>query len=179
MSQILGTAFILALLTGACPSAFSQLRRISPYTQDRINNEHTFFILKDADTAGFGWASEWTQMTVNVYEEKSVVFVWHFKDGTKAYSRQGDHVGDAGMYTSWMPTNESQNLENARREKVQPATRANYPVKVELWIGEAENDTGFKPEFLVDTACFKVQNLEYGRRYNSSECAEKSAEENR
>jgi len=163
-------ACMAALLNSATPSGMAQLRTLSPYEQDRINTEHTYFVSKDERSAGFGWASEWTHMTVNAYPEKQAFFVWHFKDGSRAYARQGENIGDAGQVTSYLLKDEALNLESIEHRNIQPMTRTNYPTKVELWIGEVQNQTAFKPEVLVDSACFDAQSIEYGRTYYFSDC---------
>jgi hypothetical protein len=174
--RILLTACAAAWLNSATPSGMAQLRNLSPYQLDRINTEHTYFVIKDENNVGFAWASEWTFMTVNTYPEKQAFFVWHFKDGSKAYSRQGENIGDAGQITGYLLTDEASSLESIEHKKIQPINRTNYPTKVELWIGEVENQTPYKPEMLVDRACFDVQSIESGRTYSCTVCrpAEKS-----
>ena len=171
MHRLIVIVLVFAFLGSAGPSGFSQLRNLSPYLQDRINAEHTFFILKDdAGSASFGWAFEWTHLSVNAYADKQAIFVWHFKDGTKTYSLLGETIGEAGMVTSYLVTSESQNLEDARRQKKQPMTRSNYPVKIEFCIGEVGTDGIYKPEMLVDAACFDGSGIEYGHTYHFAEC---------
>jgi hypothetical protein len=41
---------------------------------------------------------------------------------------------------------------------------------VELHIGEAGEQTGYKPELLVDTACLDAQSIEAGKTYYFSAC---------
>ena len=176
MYRSTGIVLLAAFLIGANPSGFSQLRNLSPYDNDRINPEHTFFVLKDASSASFGWACEWTHMTANAYPEKHGIFVWHFKDGSKAYSRHGEYIGDTGKLTAYQPKDESSNLEGIKHDKIQPMTRTNYPVKVELWVGEAEDNTDYKLEELVDRACFDAQSIEYGRTYHFSDCGQAEQE---
>jgi hypothetical protein len=168
MFRIIRAFVIVVLMIGANPPGFSQLRHISPYGQDRINADQTYFVLKDANTAGFAWAAEWTQGTALDYAEKHPFFVWYFKDGSKAYSRFGIDFGDVGISLDYLLYKESGNLEDPKQNKTQPMTRTNFPVKVELWIGEEEN--GFKPETRVDAACFDAQSIEYGRVYHFSVC---------
>lgn len=168
--RILLAASIAMLLNSASPSGMAQLRNLSPYDVDCINAEHTYFVSKDDKNAGFGWASEWTHMTVNANPEKQAIFVWHFKDGSKAYARQGENIGDAGQITGYLLTDEASSLEGVDHSKVQPLTSGNYPTKVELWIGEVQSQTAYKPEMLVDSACFDAQNVEHGRTYHVSAC---------
>jgi hypothetical protein len=174
MYRSIGIILIALFLSSAGPSGFSQLRNLSPYDYDRINAEHTFFVLKDANTASFGWACEWTHMTANAYPEKHGIFLWHFKDGSKAYSHHEEYIGDTGKLTAYLPKDESPNLEGSKREKIQPMTRTNYPVKVELWVGEAPDNAELKLEELVDAACFDAQDIEFGRTYHFSECRQAS-----
>jgi hypothetical protein len=166
VTRIFWAAFLLNL---AGPAGFCQLRYPSPYSADQINTDQTSFILKDSETATFRWVSEWTQMTVQNYEEKDAIFVWHFKDGTKAFSAYGQKIGDSGNIVSYLLTGESAKLESAGREKVQPLTLANFPVKVELWIGDAGN-ARFEPGTLIDAACSSAQSIEYGRAYHFVSC---------
>ena len=53
---------------------------------------------------------------------------------------------------------------------VQPMTLANYPVKIELWVGTAEDQKDFKPEILVDSLCFNEEKIEYGYAYYFYDC---------
>jgi hypothetical protein len=168
MTRIIGGIGIALLLIGINPSSFCQLRNISPYSEDRINTDKTYFMLKDATTASFAWSSEWTQGTVQDFAEKHPLFVWHFKDGSKAYSLHGGYFGDLGQGVPYMLTNEAGNLESAKKDKIQPLTSTNFPVRVELWIGEDQPD--FKPETRVDAACFEGQKIESGRVYYFSDC---------
>jgi hypothetical protein len=168
MSRTIRAFVIVVLLICANPPGFSQLRHISPYSGDRIHADQTYFVLKDANTAAFAWASEWTQGTAIDYSEKHPFFVWHFKDGSKAYSRFGIDFGDIGISLDYLLSKESGNLEDQKQNKIQPMTRTNYPVKVELWIGEEQD--GFKPETRVDAVCFDGQSIEYGRVYHFSDC---------
>ena len=171
MSGYTRVVFFVLLLSIAGPPGFSQLRYPSPYSIDRINTDQTCFALKDQATASFRWASEWTQMTVQAYEENHAVFLWYFKDGTRAYSTQEEHIGDAGKVTSYLLAKESSNLESIQRNKIQPMTLTNFPVKVELWIGEAENQTAFKTGMLIGAACFNTPGIEYGRTYHFTDCS--------
>jgi hypothetical protein len=170
MRNLIGIACLALCLNAASLPAFSQLRNFSEYSQDCINKEKTYFLLQEKAGADFGWASEWTHTTANAHPEKAAMFLWHFKDGSKAYTRQGDLLGDAGQATGYLLCDQSATLEDASRKKVQPMSKANYPVKVELWIGEIGDSSGFSPETLVDSACFNAQSIEYNRRYNFADC---------
>ncbi len=48
-------------------------------------------------------------------------------------------------------------------------TRNNYPVKLELWIGDI-NETGFSPTIPIDAVCFDAQSIEPNRTYYFSSC---------
>jgi hypothetical protein len=170
MFRIIRAFAIVMLLISANPSGFSQLRNISPYSADRIQPDKTYFVLKDSNTAAFAWASEWTQGTVVDYSEKSVFFMWHFKDGSKAYSRHKGYFDEVGISIDFLLTTESGNLEGPKQTRIQPMTLNNFPVKIELWIGAFDEQTGFKPETRVDAACFEGQSIEYGRIYHFSVC---------
>jgi hypothetical protein len=165
---IVSFSFLL-LITGS--PGFSQLRSPSEYNRDRINTENTYFVLYDSNEAEFGWASEWTQTTARTYEEKVVLFSWHFKDGSVAYTQQGEHVGDIGMITKYLLTDKSENLKDLHGNSVQPLTLGNFPVKVELWMGTVEDASGFKPELLVDAVCCDSQNIQHGYAYYFYDCS--------
>jgi hypothetical protein len=165
-----GFACLALCLYTACLPGFSQLRNLSEYSQDCINREKTYFLLQEKDGADYGWASEWTHTTAYANPEKAIMFLWHFKDGSKAYTRQGDLLGDAGQSTGYLLCDQSANLQDASRKKIQPMSKTNYPVKVELWIGEIGDSNGFSPETLVDAACFSAQSIEFNRRYNFTDC---------
>ncbi len=169
-------AFLVFLLSAASFSGFSQLRNLSDYLKDCINTSQTYFVLHETGTADFGWASEWTTGTVNTYVDKAAMFLWYFKDGSIAYSQQGEYVGDAGMYTGYLLTGKASGLEDASRKKIQPLSRTNYPVKIELWIGETKNKTVFTPQMRVDALCFDAQSIEYNRTYHFSNCRREPAE---
>jgi hypothetical protein len=158
------------LLTVTASSGFSQLRNNSEYWQDRINTDETFFVLHDTGEAEFAWASEWTNSTVQVNEEKSAMFLWYFKDGTKAYSLQVELIGDIGMREGYLLTSRSSNLEDIHRNHIQPLTRNNYPVKVELWIGEIGESTGYSPELQGEAVCLDAQSIELNRKYYFKSC---------
>jgi hypothetical protein len=170
MRNLIGIACLALCLNAATTPGFSQLRNLSEYSEDCIHKEKTYFTLQEKDGADFGWASEWTHTTAYAYPEKAAMFVWHFKDGSKAYVRQGDLLGDAGQATGYLLCDQSANLEDAHRKKIQPMSKTNYPVKVELWIGEIEDSKGFSPETLVDSACFGAPSIEYNHRYNFADC---------
>jgi hypothetical protein len=164
-----GTAILTLFLIAANPAGFAQLRNISEYAQDRINHDQTYFILHDTGAADFGWASEWTLNTSVDYSEKSAVFVWHFKDGSKGYTQQAEDIGDIGQNLGYLVSRKAANLEDARRKPIQPMTRNNFPVKVELWVAEV-GDAGFSPKILIDSACLEAQAIEPNRTYNFSSC---------
>ena len=166
-----GLVFSL-LLCAASPTVYCQLRYPSSYLEDRINTEQTLFTLKDENKAVFRWASEWTDSSAYGYSDKSAIFVWHFKDGSVAYSRQGKYIGDAGKLTDYLICEESSNLESLRHNTIQPLSPTNFPVKVELWAGEAEDSGPFKPETLIHSVCLdpRVQAIEYNRPYRFSDC---------
>ncbi|MBN1567108.1 MAG: hypothetical protein JXA73_04640 [Acidobacteria bacterium] len=170
MHRSTGFAFFAFLICAVGQPAFSQLRYNSDYTHDRINTDQTFFVLQDTGTAEYHCASEWTTMTVQSYLNNTVMFVWHFKDGTKAYARQVEYVGDIGNLTEFLTTRQTADLEDARGKKIQPMTRENYPVRVEVWVGEFRDSDGYKPEILIDKACFDGQSIEYGKSYHFAQC---------
>ena len=161
--------FLAFLLNSASPAGFSQLRNISEYSRDRINTDNTYFVFHDTAAADFGWASEWTLYSSIDYEGKSAMFLWHFKDGSKAYARQAEDIGNTGQSLGYLIAGKSSNLEDVHGKPVQPMTRDNYPVKVELWIGEV-GETGFSPKIRIDTACFDPQIIESNRTYYFSSC---------
>jgi hypothetical protein len=165
-------AVLALLLIAGSFSGFSQLRNFSDYKQDRINRDQTRFTLKENNTAEFSWASEWTHTTANDYSEKCAIFVWHFKNGTKAYSLQGESIDEAGRTTGYLLTKKSSALEDKSHNKIQPMTRENYPVKVELWLGKNEDPAGLEPEMPVDRVCFDAQSIEYNRANTFSDCRE-------
>jgi hypothetical protein len=162
---------LLFLFAAMSSSGFSQLRNLSEYSQDRINPDKTYFILRDTGATEFGWASEWTHVTANSMEGKSAIFLWHFKDGSKAYSLQAEDIGDIGKNAGYLLANKSSNLEDVHRKKIQPMARNNFPVKVELWIGKIENEAGYILEMLGDSACLKETTIENNRTCHFSECS--------
>ena len=173
MRRIIPGIFFVVLLSVLIASGFSQLRNISQYTRDRINPDQTYFVLHDNGSAEFVWSSEWTQMTAMAYDGRSAIFVWHFKDGSKAYSQQGRGIGEIGKNTGYLVTDKSAGLEDIHRKKIQPLTLNNYPVKVELWVGDIGDSQGYSPEFLGDDACVSVPGIEYNILYRFSECPHK------
>ena len=170
MHGLVRTVLLLSLLHTAAPYALSQLRNASPYVQDRINIENTWFVLYEANEAEFGWASEWTQSTARTQAEKTALFKWHFKDGSAAYTRQGQYIGDIGMFLAYLLTDKSESLKDIHGGPVQPMTLANYPVKIELWMGTAGEHEDFKPEILIDSLCFNEEKIEYGYAYYFYDC---------
>jgi hypothetical protein len=74
------------------------------------------------------------------------------------------------MYTGYLLTSRSPNLEDIHGKSIQPMTRDNHPVKVELWIGEIGNTTGFSPETLVDAVCLDARTIEYNQPYQFANC---------
>ena len=170
MRYLTRAAFLAFLLNVTVLPGFSQLWNNSEYSRDRVNTDQTYFILHDTGAAEFAWASEWTNSTVMNNEEKSAMFLWHFKDGTIAYSLQEQFIGDIGKNAGFLLTGQSPNLENIHRKPIQPLTRTNYPVKVELWIGAVGDSTGFSPEFAGETICLDAQSIEPNRKYLFSSC---------
>ena len=170
MHRILKGTFVLILLSVLTASGISQLRNLSQYTRDRINPERTYFVLHDTGSAEFVWSSEWTHMTANANDEKSAIFVWHFKDGSKAYSQQGQGIGEIGKNSGYLVTDKAADLEDIHRKKIQPLKIDNYPVKVELWVGEISESGGYSLEFLGDDACMQTPRIEYNVSYRFAAC---------
>jgi hypothetical protein len=170
MRLMMQASSIVILIFAVTQPGFSQLRNLSPYSWDCINRDGTYFVLHETGTADYHWSSEWTHMTVNAYADGVILFVWHFKDGTKAYARQGESVGDLGQITGYLVTDQSQNLQDVHGGKIQPMTRENYPVKVELWIGQIGDTAGFTPGTLFDAVCLNAQTVDYGRPYHFGDC---------
>jgi hypothetical protein len=170
MSRCKRAFFLVLLIGGMSPFAISQLRNISEFLQDRINNDQTYFVLHDEGNAEFAWASEWTTATAYANDGKSIILVWHFKDGTKAYSQQGEGIAELGKNSGYLLKNKSRNLEDLHRKKIQPLTLGNYPVKIELWIGEIGDSKGYSPEVLGDEACFIAPEIGYKNTYHFSGC---------
>jgi len=174
MFYIRGTAILVLWFIAARATAFCQLRNASEYSQDRINTDGTYFVLRDEAAADFGWASEWTMYSSIDYSEKCAMLVWHFKDGTKGYSMQAEDIGETGRSIGYFISGKSSNLQGANSKPIQPMTRSNYPVKVELWIGEI-GETGFSPKVLIDSACFDTKAIEPNRAYHFSMCKQEPA----
>jgi hypothetical protein len=170
MRYLMSVISLVFLLNITPPPGFSQLWNISDYLHDRINTEETYFILHDTGEAEFAWASEWTNDTVQNNENRSAMFLWHFKDGTIAYSLQQQFIGDIGKNAGFLVTAQSQHLEDIHRNQIQPLSRNNYPVKVELWIGNVGHSNGFSPEFMGEAVCLNVQSIEPDRKYLFSGC---------
>ena len=171
MRHTFSMAFMAVFLIAASPSGFSQLRNLSEYTQDCIHISQTSFVLREKDSAEFQWASEWTHTTAYAYPDKKAIFIWKFKDGSKAYSHQGDFlIGDLGKATGYFITGQSANLEDAHGKKIQPMTAANYPVEFELWIGEIDDATGYAPEMLLDRVCYEPQSIQLNSPQHFSRC---------
>lgn len=170
MRYLMAAVVLACMLLVTIPSGFSQLWNNSEYFQDRINTDQTYFVLHSTGEAEFAWASEWTNDTVMNNQNKSALFLWHFKDGTVAYSLQEQYIGDIGKNAGFLLTAKSSNLEDQHRNHVQPLTRTNYPVKVELWIGGVEDSTGFSPEFLGEAVCLDARSIETDRKYFFSVC---------
>ncbi len=162
-------ATLVLLFSAAGLPGFCQLRNVSEYSRDRINTEGTYFVFRDTDGAEYGWVSEWTMYTSIDYEGKPAMLLWYFKDGSKAYARQAEDIGETGRGLSYCITGKSPKLEDDRRKPVQPMNGQNFPVKLELWIGEL-GETGFTPKVLVDMACFDQQTIETNRKYYFSSC---------
>ena len=162
--------YFTILMSSIIPFANAQLRNMSEYTQDRINTEQTYFVLHDTGEAEYVWVSEWTHTTAYAADGKSAILVWHFKDGKKAYSQQGEGVGEFGKTTGYLITDTSRVLEDIHRNKIQPLSLVNYPVKIELWIGKIEDSTGYAPEAKGDEACFKAPAIEYNIQWHFSSC---------
>jgi hypothetical protein len=154
----------------AVPAAFAQLWNLSEYFKDRINTEQTYFILHDAGTAEFGWASEWTNDTVMNNEHKSAMFLWHFKDGTTACSLQQEFIGDIGKNAGFLVTGKASHLEDIHRKQIQLLSLDNYPLKIELWIGKMEDSEGYSPELKGEELCFGAQSIESNHKYYFSAC---------
>ena len=168
MKRIVLTFPLLILTIGY--SAFSQLRSPSEFNRDGINLENTYFVLYESGEASYGWASQWTQSTARTYEDKIAIFKWYFKDGSVAYARQGNQVGDIGMITKYLLTDETEKLKDIAGNDLQPMTLENYPARVELWMGEPDGPSGFKPEILVDAVCNDQESIRHGYAYYFSGC---------
>jgi hypothetical protein len=163
-------ALFILVLCIVNPSGFAQLRNISEYSHDRLCPDQIYFILYDSGKAEFGWAAEWTAETTLAYEGKAAMLIWHFKDGMKAYLLLAEDIGNIGKNMGFSIAAKASNLEDIHRKKIQPLTRNNYPVKVELWIGAAGDETGFSPEILGDAVCFNASTIEQNRSCHFSSC---------
>jgi|WetSurMetagenome_2_1015567.scaffolds.fasta_scaffold947086_1 hypothetical protein len=168
MRSITRAAILLVLLIN--PSGFSQLRNNSEYSQDAINTNKTYFVLHDTGAVEFGWASEWTNASADLYADKSAMFLWHFKDGSKAYSLQEQEIGEIGKNSGFLLARKASNLEDIHHKSIQPLTLNNYPVRVELWIGEIGDSAGYSPEILGAAVCLNAPGIEYNRPYHFSSC---------
>ena len=165
MDRLMRAVFLALVLYAASTPGFAQLWNTSEYVYDRINTEQTYFVIHESGAAEFGWASEWTNDTVRIYQDRSAIFLWHFKDETVAYSLQEQYIGDIGKNAGFLLTAKSESLEDIGRKQIQPLTRDNYPVKVELWIGNVGDSTGYSPEFRGETVCLDAQSIEFNRKY--------------
>lgn len=175
MRYIFSTAFVTVLLCAAIPSGLSQLRNLSEYSVDCFHLNQTSFVLRDNETAEFRWASEWTHMTAYAHPEKKAIFIWKFKDGSKGYSNQGDFfIGDLGKAMGYLITGQSADLEDIQCKKIQPMSLSNYPVTLELWIGEIDESKGYVPEALLDRVCFDKQVIRLNEPNYFSRCKAES-----
>jgi hypothetical protein len=164
-------ASLFIFLLGAVSSiGLSQLRNLSQFERDCLNRKGTYFILRDGGEAEFGWASEWTHITSNANDGKAAIVVWHFKDGSKAYSLQAENIGEIGMNSGYFLTAKSSNLEDVHRKKIQPLTKTNFPIKVELWIGALDNESGYSFDLFGDVLCFNEAKIEQNRTYQFTDC---------
>jgi hypothetical protein len=170
MAPLKKVAFLLIILVAAFSPAYSQLRMHSPYEQDRINPDQTGFILHDDGTADFLWASEWTELTAQSCSDEVALFVWYFKDGTKAYTRHRDYITDFGKNSGYLLAQKSSSLEDARGNNIRPLTKNNFPIKVELWIGEAGETKEYSLKAIVDYLCLSASSIEPNRTYHFSDC---------
>jgi hypothetical protein len=170
MNHFTRVFLFLFLLNAGTIAGLSQLRNLSDYTENRINIEKTYFLIHDDASVEFGWASEWTHAVSNGVPEKAAFFLWHFKNGVKAYSLVLEQLGDAGMKTGYLLTGKASNLEDVRRKSIQPMTRENYPVRLELWVGTLTESDGYTLENMVDAACFETQAIESNRSYHFTHC---------
>lgn len=171
MRHIFSMAFMAVLLSAASHSGFAQLRNLSEYSQDCIHINQTNFVLRENNAADFQWASEWTHTTAYAHPDKKAIFLWKFKDGSKAYSNQGDFIlGDLGKASGYLVTGQSSDLEDVHGKKIQPMTLSNYPVALELWIGEIEDSNGYVPETLLDSVCYEPQNIRLNHPHHFSGC---------
>jgi hypothetical protein len=170
MLQAKYLAVFLFLLFNTVSPAISQLRMHSPYEQDRINPDQTGYILHDDGTADFLWASEWTELTAQSCTHEVALFVWHFKDGTKAYTRHRDYLTDFGKNSGYLLAQKSSALEDARGNSIRPLTKNNFPIKVELWIAEVGETKEYSLKAIVDYLCLTSSSIEPNRTYHFSDC---------
>jgi hypothetical protein len=177
MSRGIRAGFILCLLFAIAASGICQLRNLSNYGQDCINTDKTYFILRDTGSAEFGWASEWTHISANNFPDKMAMVIWHFKNGLKAYSRVIEVLGDAGGSTGYLLTGKSADLQDINGKNIQPMTLDNYPVKIELCLGDFVESTGFSPDTLIDTACLETKNIDYNATYHFTQCSPSSGKD--
>jgi len=172
MKRITLPSLLLLSLVAISYSAFSQLRSPSEYNRDGINLENTYFVLYESGEASYGWSSQWTQSTARTYEDKIAIFKWYFKDNSVAYTRQGTRVGDIGMITKYLLTDEAEKLKDIDGKALQPMTMGNYPVRIELWMGVPDGQSGFEPEILVDAACNDQDAIQHGYAYYFYGCTQ-------
>jgi hypothetical protein len=165
-----GAVLLFFVFAAVAVSGICQLRNLSDYGKDCINTDKTYFILRDAGSVEFAWASEWTHLSANNFPDKAAMVIWHFKNGLKAYSPVIEHLGDAGGVTGYFLTGKSSGLKDARGKNIQPMTLDNHPVKIELCLGDFTESTGFSPDTLIDTACLDEQKIEYNHPYYFSQC---------
>ncbi|MDR1727545.1 MAG: hypothetical protein LBT74_06405 [Acidobacteriota bacterium] len=177
MKAPIKTIFLFCLsalaLAAAPPAAHAQLRLISPYPYDRINQPGTGFTLQEGGGAEFAWSSEWTQLTAQSCMDEVAVFVWRFKDGTKAYSRAGEFIADFGRSMTYLQEQKAAGLEDVNHKPIQPLTKDNPPVRVELWAGDGGVTDRFDTQGLLDYACFDTSaGVEVGKGYTATDCPE-------
>jgi hypothetical protein len=171
MNRRIRPVFLLCLIIAAAASGICQLRNLSNYGQDCINTDQTYFVLRDNGSAEFGWASEWTHLSANNFPDKMAMVIWHFKNGQKAYSRVIELLGDAGGSTGYFLTGKSADLQDVNGKSIQPMTLDNYPVKIELCLGDIVKSTGFSPDTLIDTACLESRKIDYNATYHFTQCS--------
>ena len=144
---------------------------MSEYSQDRIHRAETGFTLRENGVAEFRWASEWTHFTANNYPEKKAILVWKFRNGTRAYSHDEDFfIGDLGKIVGYLVSGAAKYLQDIHGKKIQPMTRSNYPVELELWIGEIDATTGYVTEVFVDRVCFDAEKINLDLPHHFSDC---------
>ena len=163
-------ALLLFLLNAAALLGIGQLRNPSKYFENRINTDLTQFILHDSGNPEFTWASEWAFDTVQYNGGKAAILIWYFKDGSKAYSLQCGDVDEIGKQFDYLLTNKASYLEDIHRKKIQPLTLDNYPVKIELWLGEIGETTGYSPEMKGSEVCLNASTIKYNTPYYFSRC---------